>query len=134
MLLYGSKSNLFVARNRGSMESIMKSKFLFFCAVVAVVILSMPGCNEDIGVIPREEEHAETFTDLETRIKRNNEFAIALYHKICEEKENFLISPHSTSVAFAMLYAGARGATEREIANVMCFHQPQGNGFHLAMS
>jgi len=90
------------------------------------------GCGEDNISGPGEE--AETYTDFETRIENNNEFAVSLYGEVTGEKDgNFMISPFSTEVAFAMVYAGARDRTESEIAGVMNFHYPQENGFHPAM-
>jgi serpin B len=93
----------------------------------------LPGCGDEPSGPVRDDN--DKFTDLNTRISRNNEFALDLYKKVTEDTlDNFMISPHSTEVAFAMLYAGARGLTEIEIADVMDFHFPQENGFHGAMS
>jgi serpin B len=47
--------------------------------------------------------------------------------------KNLFYSAHSVSSAFAMLHAGARGATEQEIAKVLHFTVPQ-NELHPAMN
>jgi serpin B len=58
-----------------------------------------------------------------TRIvaKRNNEFALALYAKLRAREGNLFFSPYSISTALAMTYAGARGQTDTEMANVLHF-------------
>lgn len=110
----------------------MNRRVLFPWLFLSLVLA--PGCGED-AVTPEGGDPEPIFTDLETRIARTNEFALEFYAAVGEEEDgNFMISPHSTEVAFAMVYAGARGATEIEIAEVMNFHYPQENGFHGAMS
>jgi serpin B len=49
----------------------------------------------------------------------NRDFASDLYSTIREEDGNLIFSPNSISVAFAMTYAGARGMTEEEMAEVL---------------
>ncbi len=112
----------------------MKLRYPTFIILLVAVTVILQGCGKDSGTEPVKDDN-DTFTDFETRIARNNEFALDLYKKVTDEESgNFMISPHSTEVAFAMLYAGARGQTEIEIADVMNFHYPQANGFHEAMS
>ncbi len=112
----------------------MIRRYPFIVILVMTVAIFLPGCGDDTGTGPVDDDN-DTYTDFETRIVRNNEFALDLYIKVGEDEAgNFMISPHSTEVAFAMLYAGARGQTEIEIADVMNFHYPQANGFHEAMS
>jgi serpin B len=117
-------------------EGIKMIRRSFICIILIVsVVFIQHGCSGDTGTGPVGEDIEHTYTDIATRILRNNEFAVDLYKKVAEDEEgNFMISPHSTEVAFAMLYAGARGQTEIEIANVMHFNYPQENGFHDAMS
>jgi serpin B len=92
----------------------------------------LAGCSDEPSG-PVKDDNDE-FTDLGTRIERNNDFALELYRAVAGDTlDNFMISPHSTEVCFAMVYAGARGMTEIEIADVMNFHYPQENGFHPAM-
>lgn len=52
----------------------------------------------------------------------NNRFAFDLYHALREAGgDNLFYSPYSISLAFAMVYAGARGETEAEMAQVLHF-------------
>ena len=62
-----------------------------------------------------------------------NAFAVDLYPKLADEKDNSLFSPYSISVALAMTYAGARGDTETQMAKVLHFAD-QGQGIHPLMS
>jgi serpin B len=102
--------------------------------LIPLICVFLAGCSEE-ATAPADDEPEETYTDFATRIRRNNDFALEFYAAVAEAEDgNFMISPHSTEVAFAMVYAGARGQTEREIADVMNFQYPQENGFHDAMS
>jgi len=58
-------------------------------------------------------------------IQGNTEFALALYKQIAREEGDIAVSPLSVSVATAMLYAGAAGATATEIAAAAHFGLPQ---------
>ena len=60
--------------------------------------------------------------------KGNTEFALQLYAKLANEKknENLFFSPYSISTALAMTYGGARGNTEKQMAEVLHFNLPQG--------
>jgi serpin B len=55
----------------------------------------------------------------------NTEFALDLYGTLFDGDENLFLSPHSLSVALATTYAGARGETERQMAQVLHFGLPQ---------
>lgn len=63
----------------------------------------------------------------------NNAFALDFFAKLrAKEKENLFLSPYSISAALAMTYAGARGATETEMAQALRFTLPQ-ERLHAAM-
>lgn len=53
-------------------------------------------------------------------------FACDLYGQLKEVKGNLCFSPYSLSMGLAMAYAGARGQTERQMADVLHFQKEQG--------
>ena len=55
----------------------------------------------------------------------NRAFAIDLYQAIRPEDGNLFYSPYSISTALAMVYAGARGSTEQQMAQVLHYSLPQ---------
>ncbi len=55
----------------------------------------------------------------------NTDFAFDLYGKLAEDEGNVFFSPYSISAALAMMYAGARGETEKQMAEVLGFTIPQ---------
>ena len=58
-----------------------------------------------------------------------NKFGLGLYDQLRHRSGNLLFSPFSIETAFAMTYAGARGKTATQIANVFGFELDQ-NRFH----
>jgi serpin B len=61
-------------------------------------------------------------TQIEQLVQGNNRFAFDLYQAIREnDGGNLIYSPYSISLAFSMVYAGARGQTEAEMAQVLHF-------------
>ncbi|WP_436626001.1 serpin family protein [Sorangium sp. So ce136] len=63
--------------------------------------------------------------DLEELVGGNTDFALALYQRLAGMPGNLFYSPYSMSSALAMTYAGARGATETEMAGALRFTLPQ---------
>lgn len=59
--------------------------------------------------------------DMKPVVEGNNVFALNLYAKLVQEKSNLFFSPYSISTALAMTYAGARGETETQMADVLHF-------------
>ena len=59
--------------------------------------------------------------DLITLVDGNNAFALDIYNALHSESGNLILSPYSISLALAMTYAGARGETESQIAQVLHF-------------
>lgn len=57
----------------------------------------------------------------------NTVLAVDLYKKITAKNRNTFFSPYSISCAFAMTWAGARGQTEKEIAQALHFPLTQEN-------
>lgn len=75
-----------------------------FCAFT-----SLAWCN---GISLDEEKCLE---------KGNGLFAMELYDEIGTQPGNIVVSPFNISKAIAMIYAGARGQTEKEIADALHF-------------
>ena len=51
----------------------------------------------------------------------NNKFALELYQRLQSQQGNLFLSPYSISTALAMTYAGAKGQTEKQMAEALCF-------------
>ena len=71
--------------------------------------------------------------DLQSVVKGNNSFCFDLYKELKGEEGNLFFSPYSISTALAMTYAGARGETEKEMAQVLHFPLTQ-ESLHPAFS
>ena len=76
---------------------------------------------------------AETSSNLQTVVKGNSDFGFDLYQELKGGKGNLFFSPYSISTALAMTYAGARGQTEKEMAQVLHFSLEQ-NSLHSSFS
>jgi serpin B len=76
---------------------------------------------------------AETNDNLDVVVNSNNEFALDLYQELKGARGNLFFSPYSISTALAMTYAGARGQTEIEMADVLRFTLDQ-QPLHSAFS
>ncbi|HEX3050196.1 MAG TPA: serpin family protein [Aggregatilineaceae bacterium] len=63
----------------------------------------------------------------------NNAFAFDLYQAIRSQDGNLILSPYSISQALALVYAGAKGTTEQQMAETLHFTLPQ-NELHSAFA
>ena len=63
--------------------------------------------------------------ELAALVDGNSAFAFDLYRSLGAENGNLFYSPYSISLALAMTYAGARGETERQMADTVHFLLPQ---------
>ena len=57
--------------------------------------------------------------DLPRLVEGANEFALDLYSRLQSSKHNLFFSPYSISTALSMLFAGARGRTAQQMAEVL---------------
>ena len=69
---------------------------------------------------------AATETELTDLVSGNSTFAFDLYRTLAARDGNLFYSPYSISLAIAMTYAGARGETERQMADTLRILLPQG--------
>ena len=74
-----------------------------------------------------------TNEELNNLVDGNNNFAFDLYSALVNEDENLFFSPYSISLALAMTYGGARGETERQMAETLSFNLPQ-DSLHSAFN
>ncbi len=63
--------------------------------------------------------------DVAVLVDGNTDFAFDVYQQLRKEEGNLFYSPFSISLALAMTYAGARGETERQMADTLSFALPQ---------
>lgn len=59
---------------------------------------------------------------LEALVEGNSGFALDVYRQLSAAEGNLFLSPHSISTALAMTFAGARGDTEKQMAQTLRFH------------
>jgi serpin B len=59
--------------------------------------------------------------ELKTLVEGNNAFAFDLYQTIKKDDDNLFYSPYGISKTLAMVYAGARGETAKEMAESLQF-------------
>jgi serpin B len=71
--------------------------------------------------VPREEAPAASAADVTGVAAGNTAFNADLYGLLGHGEGNLIYSPYSISQAMAMVYGGARGTTETQIADVMHF-------------
>jgi serpin B len=71
-----------------------------------------------LSVQPLKAEPASAVNQI---AKANNAFAIDLYKNLAKEPGNLVMSPFSIDTALTMTYAGARGNTAKQMADVLHF-------------
>jgi serpin B len=101
----------------------MKTKLLN--ALMVVVLLTLAGCGNGAEMARSETQRVAApqanEADLADLVNGNSAFAFDLYQSLREETGNLFYSPYSISLALAMTYAGARGETERQMADTLHF-------------
>jgi serpin B len=74
---------------------------------------------------PRSPALAPELAQVPELVAGNTDFALDFYHRLFDREENLFYSPYSLSTALAMTYAGARGETERQMAEALHYTLPQ---------
>lgn len=96
---------------------------------LAALVLAALACP---AVLTAQPAPAASSADPIVLAKGNNAFAVDLYGHVRARPGNLFFSPESISTAFAMAYAGARGETAAQMAQVFHFTLPQ-DRLHPAM-
>lgn len=73
----------------------------------------------------REQSPEAAPDDISSLVHGNGVFAFNLYRLLSEEEGDLFYSPYSISAALAMTYAGARGDTEKQMADTLQFYLSQ---------
>jgi serpin B len=104
----------------------MKKVLVFILCFIT--LLAVVGCTQPVAASeqksdkPRETTPGSSQSDLEKLTGGNSTFALNLYRFLKEKEEgNLFYSPYSISEALAMTWGGARGDTERQMAETLQF-------------
>ena len=84
-----------------------------------------PDREEHLVALPDRAKPSATESEVDDLVRGNSAFAFDLYRELSSEDGNLLYSPYSISIALGMTYAGARGETERQMADTLYFSLPQ---------
>ncbi len=116
------------------------NRLLSLLFVLSLVALPSVACHPATSMgqvvqadVPRVESPDVSEAQVAQLVAGNRAFAFDLYHTLAEGAEgNLIYSPYSISLAFSMLYAGARGEGEAEM--VKMFHFLPQETQHLAFN
>ena len=97
------------------------------CALTLTMVASMSN-YQSIAAEP-----SKSNPDVEAVVQASNQFTFDLYRKLTAEKGNLFFSPCSISTALDMVYAGARGDTAEQMAQVLAIKgKLEGDTLHEA--
>ena len=83
--------------------------------------LTVPTASEELRSAKERAAPAATDSALANLVQGNSAFTLDLYQNLRDKDGNLFYSPYSISLALAMTYAGARGETERQMADTLRF-------------
>ena len=109
-------------------------KMMISLAMLLVGCNPIPGNAQLVqSDLPRLESPAVSAGQEAQLVDGNNSFAFGMYHVINQEKiDNLIFSPYSIWLAFSMIYAGAQGETETQMARG--FHFLDQESQHLTLN
>lgn len=98
-------------------------RLLILLTLTSILLSACGGTSASVAESSRAREKKPTVneSDMQTLVDGNNTFALDLYQSLRSENGNLILSPFSISLALAMTYAGARGDTEAQMADVLHF-------------
>jgi serpin B len=107
----------------------MKKSLLIMLAAIligGVVACSQPAAAGELkSNKPRITSPAVSQIDEAALVAGNNAFAFDIYKYLRAGDGNLFFSPYSPSEALAMTYGGARGETEKQMADTLHYLLPQ---------
>ena len=101
-------------------------KTVKIAGLITILLITIPSCTAD-------DKNTGTSPVILTGfpvVAGNNKFALELYAKLQSQQGNLFLSPYSISTALAMAYAGARGQTEKQMADTLCFSTMSSEQLH----
>lgn len=102
-------------------------RILSVLSVIFIILFATgSSCSADENLAVPEVRSVPDAEAVQELVLGNNEFALDLFEKACglHESDNIFLSPYSISSALGMTYAGARGQTAVEMAEVLHFTLP----------
>ena len=106
-------------------------KYLILIAVSLTLLIVACTAGKEPGKTPDLQSEVRWDTDPDVSpiivgelVARNNRFAFDLFHA-AQGEGNLFFSPYCISTALAMTYAGARGETAEQMADVLYYTLPQ---------
>src|SRR5574341_1729524 len=99
-------------------------------SLLVTACIALSACGTESASVARSHLVRETHpnapdSQLSELVTGNNSFALNLCHQVRTGHGNIMFSPYSISMALAMTYAGAHGATESQMADALDFSLPQ---------
>jgi serpin B len=104
-------------------------KRTLFAAVMVMLSICLVACGQPVAADVVKSDKIRitsprvTESDLAVLLGGNSDFALSLYQVLKDDKDgNLFYSPYSISLMMAMAYAGARGDTEKQMADALEFN------------